>query len=162
VTPGAVAQVLLLVAVANGAPILATRVLGSRLSCPVDGGARLSDGRPLLGRSKTLRGLFASVVATVVAARILGLTAASGAAIAALAMAGDLLSSFVKRRIALAPSAQALGVDQVPESLLPALYAAFALSLSAGDVVAVVGLFFVGELFLSRLLYALGLREQPY
>ncbi|GLI94753.1 CDP-archaeol synthase [Methylocystis echinoides] len=161
-TPGAVVQVLLLVAVANGAPILATRLLGSRFSCPVDGGALWPDGRPLLGRSKTLRGLLASIVATAVAARLLGLTAASGVIIAALAMLGDLFSSFVKRRSARAPSAQALGLDQIPESLLPALYAVFELSLSAGDVAAVVALFFVGELFLSRVLYALGLREQPY
>lgn len=161
-TPGLLLHVLLLVAVANGAPILATRFMGARLSSPVDGGALFVDGRPLLGRSKTLRGLVASLAATALFAQLMGLSATNGAVIAALAMAGDLFSSFLKRRLAFPPSAQALGLDQIPESLLPALYAVARMSLSAADAAILVGLFFFGELFLSRLLYALGVREQPY
>ena len=38
-----------------------------------------------------------------------------GLLVAATAMAGDLLSSFLKRRLALAPSSQAIGLDQIPE-----------------------------------------------
>ncbi len=55
-----------------------------------------------------------------------------------------------------------LDLDQLPEAFLPALYAATAMSLNAAEAAAVVGLFFIGVLFLSRILYALGIREQPY
>ncbi len=158
----AVAQALFLLVVANGAPILATRLLGRRLSRPVDGGALFRDGRPIFGRSKTLRGLAASVTATSIAARLLGLSATSGAIIAALAMAGDLLSSFLKRRITLAPSARAIGLDYFPESFLPALYAATIMPLTLVETATLLVVFFIGGLLLSRVLYALNIREQPY
>lgn len=158
----AIAQAFFLLVVANGAPIVATRLLGRRLSRPVDGGAMFRDGQPLFGRSKTVRGLVASVAATALAARILGLSATSGAIIAALAMAGDLLSSFLKRRITLAPSARAIGLDYFPESFLPALYVATIMPLTFVETATLLALFFVGGLLLSRVLYALKIREQPY
>lgn len=77
-------------------------------------------------------------------------------------MVGDLISSFVKRRMRLPPSSMALGLDQVPESLLPALVYKSLTTFSLVDVVAVTMLFFVGELVLSRLLFKLHIRDQPY
>lgn len=44
-----IAQLLLLLLVANGAPILAHKLLGETGSCPLDGGVKAWDGRPLLG-----------------------------------------------------------------------------------------------------------------
>jgi len=78
------------------------------------------------------------------------------------AMAGDLLASFVKRRLNLPPSSQALGLDQVPESLLPLLAGRQALALSGVDILLVLTAFVVGELIFARLFYKLGLRDQPY
>ncbi len=77
-------------------------------------------------------------------------------------MAGDLFSSFVKRRLGLPASERATGLDQVPESLLPALVCAYGLELEWLDVVIVTGIFFVGEIALSRLLYTLHVRARPY
>ena len=77
-------------------------------------------------------------------------------------MAGDLLSSFVKRRLALPPSSKATGLDQVPESLLPALACHGALVLTLADIALVVAVFFVGEIIFSRLFFHLGLRDRPY
>jgi CDP-archaeol synthase len=79
-----------------------------------------------------------------------------------LAMAGDLISSFVKRRIGLTPSSMAVGFDQIPESLLPPLAVMRLLALTVGDVVLIVALFLVGELLLSRLFFKMHLRDQPY
>jgi CDP-archaeol synthase len=56
--------------------------------------------------------------------------------VAATAMAGDLLSSFVKRRFGLAPSSKATGLDQIPEALFPLLACRSALSLTALDIAA--------------------------
>jgi hypothetical protein len=80
----------------------------------------------------------------------------------AAAMAGDLFSTFVKPRLDRPPSSQPMGLDQVPESLLPLLVGRQALSLGAIDIAIVVAIFFIGEVLLARLFYRLGLREQPY
>ena len=67
--------------------------------------------------------------------RCLGHAAWHGVVIGATAMAGDLLSSFCKRRLKLAPSSQALGLDQIPEVLLPAVVSRTWFDLSLLDVV---------------------------
>ena len=77
-------------------------------------------------------------------------------------MAGDLLSSFAKRRLGRPSSSQALGLDQVPESLLPLLACRVPLGLGWLDVAVLVGVFLVGELLVSRLLYRLHIRDRPY
>jgi CDP-2,3-bis-(O-geranylgeranyl)-sn-glycerol synthase len=53
----ALLQILILVTVANATPVIAKRILGNRFAYPVDGNITLYDGRPLLGPSKTVRGL---------------------------------------------------------------------------------------------------------
>ena len=58
----------------------------------------LWDGHPLLGRSKTWRGLAAAIVLSVCAAVLIGLPWLAGTVTAACAMAGDCVSSFIKRR----------------------------------------------------------------
>ena len=55
-------RLLLLLGAANTAPIVIKRVLGGRWNAPLDAGLRFVDGRPLLGPSKTVRGLVAAVV----------------------------------------------------------------------------------------------------
>ena len=158
----AVALLLLLLLVANGTPVVLKRVLGDRGARPIDGGRRFRDGRPLLGRSKTWRGLAGGLVATALAAWVLGAGAWLGALVALAAHLGDMASSFTKRRLAIASSGRALGIDQIPESLLPALATAWPLGLGVVDVALVVALFLVGELALSRLLFRLGIRDEPY
>ena len=51
------------------------------------------------------------------------------------AMAGDLFSSFVKRRLHLASSSMAIGLDHIPEFLFPLLASLLLLPLSILDVV---------------------------
>jgi CDP-2,3-bis-(O-geranylgeranyl)-sn-glycerol synthase len=153
---------LALLAAANGAPIIGRAVLGERFGWPLDGGVRFLDGRPLFGPTKTVRGIVLALVLTPPAAALLGLGWTNGLSIAAAAMAGDLLSSFTKRRLGLPPSSRALGLDQVPESLLPLLLVREPLALSAAEILGLVAAFVVLELLLSRLLYRLHIREQPY
>src|SRR6478736_778738 len=52
------------------------------------------------------------------------------------AMAGDLFSSFVKRRLHLASSSMAIGLDHIPESLFPLLASRWLLPLNILDIVA--------------------------
>ena len=157
-----IAQLLTVLAVANGTPIIVEKILGKFLAFPIDGGATYSDGKPLFGSSKTLRGLALSIVATTAVAPLIGLSWKVGTLVALVAMIGDLFSSFLKRRMGLAPSCQAIGLDQIPESLLPLLACWFFLPLSIVDVVVATMIFFVGELLLSRVLFKLGIRNRPY
>jgi hypothetical protein len=155
-------QLLILLAVANGTPVFAKLLLGGKFAAPVDGGARFGDGRPWFGPSKTIRGFVFAVLATTGAALLLGLGWKVGALVGTMALASDLLSSFVKRRLGLAPSSQAIGLDQIPESLFPLLAACLLLPLTALDIAVATTLFFAGELLVSRLLYKWHVRDRPY
>jgi CDP-2,3-bis-(O-geranylgeranyl)-sn-glycerol synthase len=157
-----IVQLLLLLGVANGAPVIATRIFGDRFSRPLDDGVACADGKPLLGKSKTVRGIVASVLSSALAAPLVGLPWPIGIVVGSAAMAGDLVSSFVKRRLALAPHSRATGLDQIPESLLPLLACRSALALSGLDIAIGVAIFFVGEVVLSVLLFKAHIREQPY
>jgi CDP-2,3-bis-(O-geranylgeranyl)-sn-glycerol synthase len=77
-------------------------------------------------------------------------------------MAGDLFSSFVKRRLGYVSSSRALGLDQIPESLLPGLICKSFLGLGFLDIIVVVALFSIGEIVLARLLFRMHIRDQPY
>jgi CDP-2,3-bis-(O-geranylgeranyl)-sn-glycerol synthase len=68
---------------------------------------------------KTIRGIVLATLATAAAAAVLGLGWKCGGLVGIVAMAGGLLASFIKRRLGLAPSSQAIGLDQIPESLFP-------------------------------------------
>jgi hypothetical protein len=155
-------RLLLLLAVANSAPIAAKQLLGARWGVPLDAGLLFFDCRPLLGPSKTLRGLIAAIVATALIAPLLELPAGIGATIGAMAMLGDALSSFVKRRLGVASSGRATGVDQIPESLLPLLAVRGALELSLLQIAAITLAFFVLEMPLAWLCFRFGLRDRPY
>ncbi len=156
------AQALVLVAAANAAPVIGKRLLGTIGAWPADGGLCLRDGRPLFGPSKTWRGLALGVLGAIAAGTAMGLPAGVGALAGGAAMAGDLASSFIKRRCGRASSSQALGLDQVPELLLPLLAVAPRLGLDAAEILLGVAVFFVVELGVSRMLHAIGLRDEPY
>ena len=155
-------QILVLLTFANGTPIVAKKIFGSRFALPLDAGIIFFDGRPVFGASKTMRGIVVSILITSAIAPFIGLDLTIGAIVASSAMAGDLFSSFVKRRLNFPPSSQALGLDQVPESLFPMLACRDALSLTIVDIALGVGIFFIGELILSRLLFRAHLRDEPY
>jgi CDP-diglyceride synthetase len=160
--PLAILQSMVLLTLANGAPIVAKKIFRSRFSDPLDFGLVFLDGRPLFGPSKTVRGVLVSILITTAGAPLVGLPPKIGTLVAVTAMAGDLFSSFAKRRLNLRPSSQAFGLDQVPESLLPLLACGDALSLTAADIALGVGVFLAGELILSRILYWARLRDEPY
>jgi len=109
----------LLVVIANVTPVVISLLMGRRWSAPLDGGLRLPDRHPVLGPSKTIRGVLSSVLATAMLAPLFGFSPVTGAGFASLAMLGDICSSFLKRRLGIAASRSAPLLDQLPESLLP-------------------------------------------
>ena len=99
---------LVLVIVANGAPVVIAKILKTSWNTPIDGGRYFVDGKPWLGNSKTWRGLFVSVITTSLAAALLNIDWQLGVAIASLAMLGDMAASFCKRRMGIVVSGRAL------------------------------------------------------
>ncbi len=165
-SPGGVtplAQAILLLVLVNGSPVVLARLLGTRAHrLPLDGGRRLADGRPLFGSHKTVPGLAAALVTGALAAPLLGISWTWGLGAATAAMGGDLLSSFIKRRLGLGSGAMALGLDQLPESLFGLLVLSRPLALGAAEIAAGALAFLVLELVLSRIGYWLGLRDRPH
>jgi CDP-diglyceride synthetase len=162
VHPFLIAQLLVLLILANGAPVIAKKILETVLVRPLDGGITLADGQPIFGRSKTIRGVALSIAVTTLGAPWVGLDWTIGFVISTTAMIGDLLSSFTKRRMKLTSGSMALGLDQTPESLFPAIACRWVLPITVLDIVLVVVLFFIGELVASRALYTFKIRDRPY
>ena len=145
-----VSHLVLLLVIANGTPALLGLLLGSRWNRPLDNHRSFRDNRPLLGPSKTLRGLIGALLVTALLAPLFKLSMLEGASFALLAMLGDLFSSVIKRRLGIAPSRSSPLLDQLPESLLPLWGMQSVLEASGGEMALAVTLFIVIDLLLSR------------
>ena len=145
-----VSHLVLLLIIANGTPALLWLALGPRWNWPLDNNRQLADHRPLLGPSKTLRGLVGALVVTGLLAPLFGLSMLEGASFALLAMLGDLCSSFIKRRLGFVSSRSVPLLDQLPESILPLWGMQSVLGASGSEMALAVAIFIVIDLLLSR------------
>ena len=155
-------QILILLVAANAAPIVAANTPAKRFTRPLDGGLKFVDGRPLLGPSKTIRGVVASIATTILIGPLVGISWHIAALVGTLAMLGDATSSFIKRRMKMPSSSMAPGLDQVPECLFPLLALHAYLGLNAWDIVVVLVTFVLVDVLLSPLLYRAHIRSRPY
>jgi CDP-2,3-bis-(O-geranylgeranyl)-sn-glycerol synthase len=155
-------QCWLLLVAANGAPVIAARLLRRRGDWPVDAGLRLADGEPLFGPHKTWRGLIAALTSCAALGALLGVGAGVGAAIGALAMTGDLAASCTKRRLRVAAGGRMRALDQLPESLLPMAFAPALLDAGWFTALAAALLFAAANILVSPLLFRLGIRRRPF
>ncbi|ALQ49939.1 CDP-archaeol synthase [Nitrosomonas ureae] len=146
-------QLLLLLIIANGAPILTRILLNNQWNAAIDFGAKMADGNPVLGASKTWRGILATLLITSIVALIFGYTAEVGILIAMGTISGDLFSSFVKRRLGMVPSSKAPLLDQIPESLIPALMMMQIFDLSLLGILFLVFAFTVIDMIMTYFLY---------
>ncbi len=154
-------KILLLLWLVNFAPPLLTHFLGERWSTPVDCSRMWRDGKPLLGPHKTYRGLVGGLAAGALAGWLLGLTGWLGALAALFSMAGDLLTSFIKRRLALPSGDVSPGLDQLLEGAFPVLLLGTIIGISPGIQAALLVVFcvgaFAGSWFFKRIL-----RSEPF
>jgi len=156
-------KALLLILVANSTPILIRHFPAiEKFSYPLDCRLRFVDGGRLLGDTKTWRGVLAAVLATMFCSVLIQTGWLTGVLVAGIAMLGDSLSSFIKRRLGMAPSAKAFGLDQVPESLLPLIYLHFLWQLGWFEIGGLVLIFLILDIVLSRILFRLHIRNRPY
>ncbi|MBX3616495.1 CDP-archaeol synthase [Nitrosomonas sp.] len=146
-------QLLFLIITANGAPVLVRLLLKDHLDLAIDFGAKFVDGNRIFGSSKTWRGIIAALLATSIAAFLLEHSLETGFQIAVFAIFGDLLSSFIKRRLGMKSSSKAFLLDQVPESLLPAVMMKHSFALAPVDILFLVFIFVVIDLVMTYILY---------
>jgi CDP-2,3-bis-(O-geranylgeranyl)-sn-glycerol synthase len=116
----------------------------------------------LFGPSKTWRGIAVGLATTAAVATLLGYDVGVGLLFGAASLSGDLVSSFIKRRLGIRSSGRAVGLDQIPEALLPLLACRTQLALDWLSVAILVACFFAGSLLLSRAMFLLGIKQQPY
>ena len=155
-------EILVLLGTSNTLPIIARLILKTRFDWPVDFNRPFLDRRPLFGPHKTWRGIAASLSGTALLAWILGFGFLTGFWLAFFSMAGDLISSFIKRRFDLKSGARATGLDQTIESFLPLAVMKDQLHLSWTDCFVMTIVFMSVEILFSPIFYRLGFRRRPY
>jgi uncharacterized protein len=158
-------KLLILLWAVNFSPACLAVFLEGKWNTPLDRGRLFLDGKPVFGPHKTVRGVLGGCGAGLAAAVLLGLPAWAGLCAGALSMAGDLLSSFLKRRLSLLSGDVAPILDQAPEAMLPFLVLAPYFSLSPGYVFAVFCVFtlsaYGGSVLLNRKLLSKPYQSYP-
>lgn len=153
--------ILLLLVCVNGAPIIARIILAERFTYPLDMYRDAWDGRRLLGSSKTFRGVLAAALAGALLSSVIHISPMTGLSFGLAAMLGDSIASFIKRRLGLQSSEAALGLDQLPEALLPLLIIRTLLDISWPQLFTIAFAFLITQLFISPILYLLKIRRRP-
>jgi CDP-2,3-bis-(O-geranylgeranyl)-sn-glycerol synthase len=143
--------------IANGTPVAAALLFKIKnwSSPPLDRNLRLPDGQPLFGPSKTACGIILTIAATALLAPLFKFSFMTGALVGFWAMIGDLLSSFIKRRLGLESSSNAPGLDHIPETLFPLWFLRSRMDIQWLDMAVIILAFILLDLLLSHLLYRL-------
>lgn len=153
---------LLMLVASNGGPVLAAWLLQSRCAWPVDLGGQFRDRRPIFGPTKTWRGVIAALASAWALAVLLGYGGGFGVVFGLLVVVGDLFSSFIKRRMGVASSGRCMGLDQLPESLFPSVYAVAVLQLAWWWALLLSLAFMLVDVLVSKPLFLLKIRKRPY
>ena len=142
----------------NATPVIVAKLLRDRWSAPMDFALTLWDGERLFGAHKTWRGALSGAAACAAVAYGLQLPWWSGAAFGTISLAGDALSSAIKRRLRLRPGAEILLLDQLGEALAPLLLLADWLSLNHAEIALTVAAFIALDVVFAPLRHRRWLR----
>jgi hypothetical protein len=145
-------KILLLLLVANTAPLIFGVLFPNMRRWPLDNGRRFTDGRPLLGGHKTFWGLFSGIGAAGFISLLTGLPLSKGLLIGLASLLGDLLTSFLKRRLGLVEGETAYLFDHLLEGALPLLLCKPLFSISWSLLLVLLGLFITCGLLGARIL----------
>ena len=135
---------------------------------PMDFGKRFIDGRPILGKNKTLLGFFSGlIVGTAVGlleSTVFGYPIVFGLIISLGALFGDLAGSFLKRRLRFQPGDLLPVLDQIDFIIGSILFCMLFCSrmLSFGMVVLVLVLTPPIHLLTNYVAYRFGLKSNPW
>jgi CDP-2,3-bis-(O-geranylgeranyl)-sn-glycerol synthase len=151
---------------ANGAPV----IFGG--GHPIDGGRTFRDGKPILGSHKTYRGfIFGLIIGTFVGwvqealAPTVGLPQGSlmlGFVLSLGALIGDLMGSFVKRRLDLKPGSSLPVSDQIDFVLAALLFGLLVEPPSLAAALIIIVLTGPMHLLVNVMAYLLRLKDTPW
>jgi len=125
----------------NFLPPLANLIWKESFNIPLDFNKLWLDGQPLFGSHKTVRGILTSVLGSLLFLPLFDLKWLLVCIAAFLAMTGDLLSSFIKRRLKYESGKPVIVLDQFFEGFFPTIFLANYLNLSWWQVLTIIILF---------------------
>ncbi|HDI12493.1 MAG: CDP-2,3-bis-(O-geranylgeranyl)-sn-glycerol synthase [Hadesarchaea archaeon] len=148
--------------VANATPV----ILGG--GSPLDGGKKLKDGRPIFGPGKTIRGFMAGVIAGSAMGGLEGVVEQShiyfllGFLLSLGALVGDLLGSFIKRRLNIPRGRPAPILDQIGFVVFALVFASPVMLPSGEIILTILAITPLIHLGTNLIAYKLGLKDRPY
>jgi predicted MPP superfamily phosphohydrolase len=149
-------KILILLWSINLTPVLLAYFFEGKWDTPLDKGILFIDGKPLLGSHKTIRGTLGGIAAGIFFGLVLGISWWVALSAGIMSMLGDLLSSFIKRRLDMIEGADSPVMDQLFEGALPFVIIAPAYSLSFAKLFFLILVFvivaYLGAQFLTRVL----------
>ncbi len=140
---------------ANAAPV----IFGG--GHPIDGGRLFRDGRPVFGSNKTVRGFFVGLITGTLVGIVQG-TTLLGFMLSLGTLVGDLVHSFVKRRLNMPPGSPFPVVDQL-DFVVGALL--FSIPIHQPSLPAALIIFIITpsiHLLTNLLAYFVGLKKTPW
>jgi len=147
---------------ANAAPVIFGR------GHPIDGGRNFRNGRPIFGPRKTFRGFFAGLIIGTLVGFIQGYFTENfkiillGFMLSLGALTGDLVESFIKRRLGCSPGASFPVADQL-DFILGAIL--FSIPVSPPPLAMALTIVIITppiHLLTNFLAYLLGLKKEPW
>lgn len=149
----------------NFLPPLFNIVCGERLNQPLDGGKLWLDGHPIFGPHKTFRGVLATVLGGIAVSSFFDVGWWVVGIAAFLMVSGDLLSSFIKRRLNYASGKSIVILDQLFEGLLPALFLGHYMAMTWWQILAIISLFipiaYLASLFWKQAFFRPSMKNYP-
>jgi CDP-2,3-bis-(O-geranylgeranyl)-sn-glycerol synthase len=140
---------------ANSVPVL----LGGGPA--IDGGRRFFDGKPILGPGKTIRGFLSGIAVGTLIGLIQG-QILLGFLLSLGALVGDLLESFIKRRLDIASGASFPVADQLDFVFGALLFSLPVFSIPLHIVLTILLITPPLHLFTNLLAYLLGFKKEPW
>lgn len=144
-------RIIIFLLLVNGLPPLFAVFAQSWLNYRLDAGKTWFDGWPLFGSNKTVRGLTVSICGGTLGFQVLGQSWLIACITATLAMTGDLVTSFIKRRIHIESGKDFPILDQTFESLFPLLFLNYFVELNIIQNIAILLVFITFAYSSSRI-----------
>ena len=142
----------------NLAPVLLAFFFEEKWNTPVDRGIFFFDGKPFLGSHKTIRGVAGGIMAGLFFGFLATIPLGTAVLTGIMSMAGDMLTSFIKRRLKIGEGKDFPVVDQLFEGLFPFIVLVPAFSLSFVWSFSLITFFiitaYLGSQFLTHVLRA--------
>ena len=149
--------------VANATPVVLN---GGK---PIDGGKKFTDGRPIFGTGKTWGGFVAGIATGTLAGLVQGFIAKGlshylllGFLLALGALFGDLLGSFIKRRLGIKRGDAAPGLDQLGFVIVALILASLVTQPSWEVILTILIITPPIHLATNFVGYKLGFKSRPY